>query len=116
MGVALAVALSRVGFTVDSTPGLNATLVGQSDRIEPFGVRERLASDPEAVAAWQELCTRVGIAEVDLGPSRAHEPAEGALVADLRAAAQRGGLKALGRGAFRLSRRSPSCAPTRSRL
>ena len=67
VGVALAVALSRVGFTVDSTPGLNATLVGQADRIEPFGVRERLASDPEAVAAWQELCTRVGIAEVDLG-------------------------------------------------
>jgi Zn-dependent protease with chaperone function len=67
VGVALAVALSRAGFTVDSTPGLNATLVGPADRIEPFGVRERLASGPEAVAAWQELCLRVGIAEVDLG-------------------------------------------------
>jgi hypothetical protein len=38
-----------------------------SARLAALGVRERLASRPEAVAAWQELCTRVGIADIDLG-------------------------------------------------
>ena len=67
VGVALAVALARAGFAVLSTPGVNAALVGLGARVEPFGIREHLATRPEAAEAWQALCARAGITDVDLG-------------------------------------------------
>jgi hypothetical protein len=41
--------------------------VGLGERVEPFGLRERFAADPDTVRAWPELCARAGIADVDLG-------------------------------------------------
>jgi Zn-dependent protease with chaperone function len=67
VGVALGVVLARAGFAVESTPGVNVALLGFAERVEPFGLRERLSTGPNAVEAWQALCARAGIADVDLG-------------------------------------------------
>jgi hypothetical protein len=67
VGVALALVLSREGFTVDSHPGSNPALVGRGEHIEVFGVREHLAKGPESAKAWRSLCARTGIADLDLG-------------------------------------------------
>jgi heat shock protein HtpX len=67
LGIALGVALARSGFIVHSIPGRSPALVRADDRVEPFDLREHLASGPDAVPAWQDLCARLGIADVDLG-------------------------------------------------
>jgi hypothetical protein len=78
VGVALGVALARSGFSIKSTPGINTALVGLGERVEPFGLRERFAADPDAVRAWPELCARAGIADVDLGSAAKRKaPEEG---------------------------------------
>jgi Zn-dependent protease with chaperone function len=67
VGVGLALVLAKAGFTVETYPGASHALVGLGERVEVFGVRERLASGPEAVEAWLDLCARAGIADADLG-------------------------------------------------
>lgn len=67
VGCALAVAFARAGFAIDSTPGRSAALTSLDTRVEPFGIREQLANPPDARVAWQDLCRRAGVADVDLG-------------------------------------------------
>ena len=67
IGVALALVLSRSGFTLESYPGTPHTLVGLGERIEVFSIRERLSRGAEAADAWRDFCSRAGIADVDLG-------------------------------------------------
>jgi len=66
VGVAIALVLSQAGFHVESYPGQRQTLVGLGERVEVFGLRQRLR-DSAAAEAWRELCARAGIADVDLG-------------------------------------------------
>ena len=67
VGIALAVALSRAGFTLESYPGAGHTLVGLGEAIEVFSVRESLTKSLESPASWRTLCTRAGISDLDLG-------------------------------------------------
>jgi Zn-dependent protease with chaperone function len=66
VGVAIALVLSQAGFRVESYPGQRQTLVGHGERVEVFGLRQRL-KDAAAAEMWREFCTRTGIADVDLG-------------------------------------------------
>ena len=74
VGIALAVTLSRAGFTLESQPGSAHTLIGLGDRIEVFSLREGLTKSPEAPEAWRSLCTRAGISDLDFGSLRDQSP------------------------------------------
>jgi Zn-dependent protease with chaperone function len=66
IGAGVGLALARAGFAVEAPPGSPITLVRGPRRLDPFSLRERLASGAEA-AAWSAFCADVGIAETDLG-------------------------------------------------
>ncbi len=67
VGVAVGLALVRRGYTVDSRPGLGQALVRGDERVEVFGLRERLSGSLQEVEAWRAFCERSGIAGDDLG-------------------------------------------------
>lgn len=66
VGTALAVALMRRGFVVDAPPGSQIQLKKDSDCVEPFLIRKKLASGELGAEAWRAFCERVSIGEVDL--------------------------------------------------
>jgi heat shock protein HtpX len=67
VGAGVALALSRKGFGVEAPPGAPVSLVHEETRLDPFSLRQRLASDPGETAAWQSFCKAAGIGDVDLG-------------------------------------------------
>jgi heat shock protein HtpX len=67
VGVAVGLALVRAGYVVDSRPGAGQVLVRGDERVEVFGLRERLARSAQEVEAWRAVCERAGIADDDLG-------------------------------------------------
>lgn len=67
VGAALALVLARAGFVVESHPASEPVLVGPADRVAVFSVRARLAQGAESPESWRSLCSRVGVADVDLG-------------------------------------------------
>jgi heat shock protein HtpX len=69
VGMAVAVALLRRGFVIDTSPGATVRLIRGDERVEPFLLRDRLEN---AAGEWRELCERVGIATLDL--ARATDP------------------------------------------
>jgi Zn-dependent protease with chaperone function len=73
VGMALALALVRRGFVVDTAPGGVVTLVKGTERLEPFSVRAHLESGALRSVDWPDRCSRLGIATLDL--ARAGDPA-----------------------------------------
>jgi heat shock protein HtpX len=67
IGSAVALVLSRRGYAIESVPGGAVTLVRDGRRVEPFGLRKRLALGAGERADWEALCTEAEIAELDLG-------------------------------------------------
>jgi heat shock protein HtpX len=66
VGIALAVQLTQRGFSVEALPGGAVRLTKGDDVVEPFAIREHLSVEG-GVTAWQQLCRRQGIADLDLG-------------------------------------------------
>jgi hypothetical protein len=67
VGIAVAIVLSRAGFTMESHPASMREMQGLGRHVKTFGIREELAKGSESAAAWRELCAEAGIADVDLG-------------------------------------------------
>ena len=67
VGVAVGLALVRVGYVLASHPGADQALVRGDERVEVFALRERLARSAQEGEAWLAFCERAGIAAVDLG-------------------------------------------------
>jgi Zn-dependent protease with chaperone function len=67
VGVAVGLALVRVGYVLVSHPGGVRALVRGDERVEVFALRERLARSAQEAEAWLAFCERAGIAALDLG-------------------------------------------------
>jgi hypothetical protein len=67
IGVAVGLALVKAGYAIDSPPGSAQALVRNGDRVEVFGLRERITGSPEEADGWRAICERTGIATADLG-------------------------------------------------
>jgi len=63
---ALAVALARQGWALDTSPGAQASLQQGENRIEPFAAVSQLASGELPAGEWQALCEQAGIAGLAL--------------------------------------------------
>ena len=88
LGSALAVALSRAGWTTDAAPGEPVMLRGPDTALDPFGTAQALVKGELSAEAWAEECERAGIAEVEmLGAAPA--PAPRRAVASVAAAPRR---------------------------
>jgi Zn-dependent protease with chaperone function len=74
VGIALAIVLSRAGFTMESHPASNREMLGLGQRVKTFTVREELAKTTESAEAWRSLCAEAGIADVDLGEALRRPP------------------------------------------
>ncbi len=62
--MALAVALARQGWTVDTSPGAQVSFQREENQIEPFVAAAKLASGEMPASAWQAFCEQVGIADL----------------------------------------------------
>jgi hypothetical protein len=67
VGVAVGLALVRMGYVLVSHPGGVRALVRGDERVEVFALRERLARSAQEAEAWLAFCERAGIAALDLG-------------------------------------------------
>ena len=64
--MALAIALARQGWTVDTSPGAQVSFQREENQIEPFVAAAKLASGEMPASAWQAFCEQVGIADLAL--------------------------------------------------
>jgi len=71
VGAALSVALVSRDFVVVAPPGGEVILRKDDVNLEPFKLRERLATGELKAEPWRELCARIGIADLDLGSAGA---------------------------------------------
>lgn len=67
IGAALALILSRAGFQLDAPPGAPVRLSRDGLVIEPFGLRQRLASG--GGAEFEQACRSAGIVDAELAAS-----------------------------------------------
>jgi heat shock protein HtpX len=67
VGVAVGLALVRQGYALDSRPGAGPALVHGDERVQVFGLRERLGRAAKEVDEWRAFCERTGIGGDDLG-------------------------------------------------
>jgi Zn-dependent protease with chaperone function len=67
IGAAVAVVLTRRGFTLEAPPGASPVLKRGALSVEPFDLRSRLAAGGEAAEEWRHFCSETGIGDVDLG-------------------------------------------------
>jgi hypothetical protein len=65
-GTALAVALARQGWTLDTSPGAPVSLERDGYRIEPFAAVAKLGSGEPVADAWPAVCQQAGIADLAL--------------------------------------------------
>jgi ribosomal protein S27AE len=66
LGSALAVALSRAGWTTEAQPGEPVLLRGPAGTIDPFGAVQALVKGEMSVDAWAAECERLGIAGIEM--------------------------------------------------
>jgi hypothetical protein len=67
LGIALAVTLCRNAWELRVLPGEDAVCERDGTCIKPFDIVPKLASGELTGEAWQEFCTRAGIAGLDFG-------------------------------------------------
>ncbi len=66
LGRALAVALHRAGWAIQTGPGEGVFLVNGDKKLEPFPVYENLANRDLSADAWRKTCADLGISDLKL--------------------------------------------------
>jgi hypothetical protein len=69
-GAALACALARAGWSIESLPGTPVRMRRGEDILEPFSEAGRLARGEVDAESWQRRCAELGVRDLSLSPGQ----------------------------------------------